>query len=222
MPSYDPDARGPRRPARRAAANSAQGENPLKRLISSIDATADANLAQSVVEPQKIEPGRRLIALGIDFGAAYLVFLGVALIPFLNHYFSAQLVIPVVMCVRDYLFNGRGVGKNLMGLRVVDMASGLAPSIFQVIKRNAIYLGPLVLLEALFTILHILPFQSFFQPLKTALNFIGSAYTLVILPIEVWRSLQREDSLRLGDALAGTCIVDSPMSFEDALSRNRQ
>lgn len=224
MSSYNPDPkRNLRRPARGGATapskKQSQGGNPLSNLLGPLNAIIEQKRQDAVVEPPKIEPGRRLIALGIDFGVAYIIFLVLSCVPLLNHFLTLALVIPVVMCVRDYFFGGRGFGKNAMGLKVVDLATGEGPGLIQVLTRNAIYLGPIIFEEFTFTIFHLLPFNEVFVWIKTALGILVQVYVLVIVPIEIYRSLQREDSMRLGDALAGTCIVEADMNFSSLLPK---
>ncbi|MDX1989849.1 MAG: hypothetical protein SFV17_24370 [Candidatus Obscuribacter sp.] len=187
-------------------------------LLNLFNSYVDSKMADATVQPVKVEPGRRLIALGIDFGAAFLVAIVAGFIPF-QHILTQGLVIPVVMCVRDFLFGGRGIGKNFMGLRVVDMRTGQAPSLVQVLTRNAIYLGPLVLLQLVEPLLHLITVNAILITLKGAINGIVSLYVLVIVPYEAYRSYSRGDSMRLGDALAGTCLVDADMNFTEMLPR---
>ncbi len=224
MSSYNPDPkRNLRRPARSGTSAPARAEssggNPISNLIANINAVIDQKRQNAAFDPPKIEPGRRLIALGIDFGVAYVIFLVLSCVPFLNRFLTLSLVIPVVMCLRDYLFGGRGFGKNAMGLRVVDLSTGESPSLMQVLTRNAIYLGPIIFEEFTFNVLHLLPFHDVLVWIKGALGLIVQLYVLVIVPIEIYRSLQREDSMRLGDALAGTCIVEADMNFSSLLPK---
>src|SRR5271168_5257932 len=45
---------------------------------------------------------------------------GAAVVPFMRNFLSLQLVMGVVFLSRDFFFEGRGFGKNLMGFQVVD------------------------------------------------------------------------------------------------------
>lgn len=173
----------------------------------------------AVVEPIKIEPGRRLMALGIDFGAAFLLSMVLVTIPLLGRFITQQLVILAVMLGRDYLFEGRGIGKNLMGLKVVDMASGERPGIKQVLIRNGIYLGPLLLIQIVDYIVMFVPLPEITSFAKQAVNLLASLYVLVIVPVEAYRSYQSKDSMRLGDALAGTCLLETDMNFNNLLPK---
>ncbi len=189
--------------------------------------------ADAVFEPEHIEPGRRLTALGIDFGIGFFVSMFIMLLPVVNIFLTSQMIIMLYLIFRDYFFEGRGVGKNLMGIQVVDIYSGNSPSLRQVIERNAIYLGPLLICQVLALLVnlllplltHILPVQAI-APLTTTVSAIGNIivaiatlYLFVILPLESYRCYDREDSMRLGDEIAGTCLANSDMSFSNFLSR---
>lgn len=189
--------------------------------------------ADAVFEPEHIEPGRRLTALGIDFGIGFLISMFIMLLPVVNIFLTSQMIIMIYLMVRDYFFDGRGVGKNLMGIQVVDIYSGNSPSLRQVIERNGIYLGPLLTCQVLALLVnlllplltHILPVQAI-APLTGTVSAIGNIvvavsalYLFVILPLESYRCYDREDSMRLGDEIAGTCLANSDMSFSNFLSR---
>ncbi|MDQ5935696.1 MAG: hypothetical protein QG574_3011 [Cyanobacteriota bacterium erpe_2018_sw_21hr_WHONDRS-SW48-000092_B_bin.40] len=189
--------------------------------------------ADAVFEPEHIEPGRRTTALGIDFGIGFLVSMFIMLLPVVNIFLTSQMIIMIYLIFRDYFFEGRGVGKNLMGFQVVDIYSGNSPSLRQVIERNGIYLGPLLICQVLALLVnlllplltHILPVQAI-APLTATVSAIGNIivaisalYLFVILPLESYRCYDREDSMRLGDEIAGTCLANSDMSFSNFLSR---
>jgi len=173
----------------------------------------------AVVEPEHVEPGRRLMALGIDFGAAFLVSMVVMMIPLVNRVLDQNLVMLCLMCVRDYFYSGRGLGKNIMGLKVVDIFTGQAPNIKAVLVRNLVYLGPLLFLEALHRVLQIIPVPMLTTLIGQIANIIATLYVLVILPLECYRSYQREDSMRLGDEIAGTCLLESETDFSGLLPK---
>ena len=182
------------------------------------------------VEPIKIEAGRRTIALGIDFAAAYLLFIVISVIPFFNRFFTMPVVLPLFMCMRDFLYGGRGIGKNFMGFAVVDMRTGGPPNLIQVLTRNLVYLGPLIALQAFDSIFNFIPpsigsgtqafqLRQILEPFKEVFHLILSLYVLVIVPIETYRTYARDDSMRLGDALAGTCLLDSDTNFKEILPK---
>lgn len=202
----------------RASASSRQSGNFLEKINQYIDQKQQG----AVVEPSHIEPGKRLVALGIDVGAAYAISLVVSFIP-MQTFLNNQFVIPLVLCFRDFFYGGRGLGKNLMGLRVVDMATGEGPTLQQVLVRNLIYLGPLLLLQVTERLLHLFEIHvsltTAVVTVKEVLKVVLSFYVLVIVPLEAYRSYAREDSMRLGDALAGTCLVEDEMNFSEILPK---
>ncbi len=189
--------------------------------------------ADAVFEPEHIEPGRRVTALGIDFGVGFLASMFLMLLPVVNIFMTSKMIMMVYLIFRDYFFEGRGIGKNLMGIQVVDIYTGNSPSLKQVIERNGIYLGPLLLCEVLALLAnlilpqltHILPVAVIGPLLATTsgvgkiIDAIATLYLFVILPLESYRSYDREDSMRLGDEIAGTCLANTDMSFSNFLSR---
>lgn len=193
--------------------------NPLMRIWENFNQRLAERREHAEFEPEHIEPGRRIIALGIDFGIGYIISLAVMLIPYLNRFFSTALVIVLFLLLRDYLFEGRGLGKNVMGFKVVDIYSGNQPSLKQAVVRNFVYLGPLLLLQIFALLLALIPVPAVTTVLGKVLNALATLYVLVILPIESYRSYEREDSMRLGDEVAGTCLANSEMSFTNFLSK---
>lgn len=167
----------------------------------------------------KTEPTKRMVALMIDFASAYFVGIIVAMIPLVNRFISVQLVLIVVLLSRDFLFGGRGVGKNFMGIRVVDATNGMAPTIIQSIKRNIILLAPIVVLSIVSPILKFSPFGWFNEAVMSLINIVGMIYVAIVLPLESWRVYSREDGLRIGDEFANTCIVESNMDFSNPIPR---
>ncbi len=183
----------------------------------------------------RIEPGKRAGALLIDFVCAY--FIGVIIsvpmtfVPFMNQFFNAQLAMPIIVLFKDALFNGRGFGKNLMGLQVVDARTGRPCSISQSFKRNVILVAPylvLLLIQVVLSLLQLinLPFPWWQDAHKMVrdsitglIQIVGMIYVAVVLPMECYRAWRRPDSLRKGDEIAGTMVVDSNMDFSDPLPR---
>jgi len=175
--------------------------------------------AIAVVEPERIEPGRRLMAIGIDFGAAFIISMLIMMVPLVNRVLTQNLVLLILMCVRDYFYSGRGLGKNLMGLKVVDIFTGQPPGLKQAIVRNLVYLGPLLFLEALQRVLQLIPMPQVTVPIGQVCYVVAGLYVLVILPLECYRSYQSEDSMRLGDEIAGTCLLESETDFTGILPK---
>ena len=95
----------------------------------------------------KSNRARRLFAFLIDFTFLYIssiVSTVVLQLP-LSGYFSMFVVSIVVIAsfvvflLRDYLFNGRSIGKRILKLRVVDADTLSAPSSKQLIVRNLFF-----------------------------------------------------------------------------------
>ncbi len=183
----------------------------------------------------RIEPGKRAGALLIDFVCAYfigvMISVPVTFIPFMNQFFDPKLIMPVIVLFKDALFNGRGFGKNLMGLQVVDARTGRPCTTVQSFKRNIILVAPyiaLLLVQIILNLLQLvnLPFPWWQQAHKMVhdsitglINIVGMIYVAVVLPMECYRAWRRPDSLRKGDEFAGTMVVDSAMDFSNPLPR---
>ncbi|HEY9732673.1 MAG TPA: RDD family protein [Drouetiella sp.] len=171
------------------------------------------------LEAKKPDPNKRIVALLFDFAAAYLIGVIVAMIPFVNRFIPLQIVLATVLLCRDFLFGGRGIGKNLMGLRVVDAATGEPPTIIQSVLRNIILMAPFVVLQTVPLLLKFSPFTWFNEAVMSLINIVGMIYVAIVLPLESYRAYSREDGLRIGDELAGTTIVDSTMDFSNPFNR---
>ncbi len=174
---------------------------------------------EEFVEGKKPDPNKRIVALLFDFAAAYLVGVIIAMIPFVNRFIPLQIVLVAVLLSRDHLFGGRGFGKNLMGLRVVDAQSGDTPTIVQSILRNIVLMAPFVVLQTIPLLLKFSPFGWFNEAVMSLINIVGMLYVAIVLPLESYRAYSREDGLRFGDELAGTTIVDSTMDFSNPFNR---
>lgn len=186
-------------------------------------------------KPVRIEPGKRAGALLIDFVAAYfigvLIQIPVTFIPFIQAFFSAQLLMPVVLLFKDAFFKGRGLGKNLMGLQVVDARSGRPCTAMQSFKRNIILVAPYVALLVFQFALNLtsyinVPFDWWLHTKKflgdsvlSIINLVGMIYVAVVLPMECYRVWRRPDSLRKGDEMAGTMVIESSMDFSNPIPR---
>lgn len=183
----------------------------------------------------RIEPGKRAGALLIDFVCAY--FIGVLLsvpltfVPFLNQFLNTTFVLPFIVLFKDSLFNGRGFGKNLMGLQVVDARTGRPCTVSQSFKRNIILCAPYIVLLLVQIILQVLQLVNLPVPWwQTAhkilhdtvtglIQIVGMIYVAVVLPMECYRAWKRPDSLRKGDEFAGTMVVEAGMDFSNPLPR---
>ncbi len=174
---------------------------------------------EEFIDAKKPEPNKRIVALLFDFAAAYLVGVIVAMIPFVNRVIPLQIVLVAVLLARDHLFGGRGFGKNLMGLRVVDAQTGETPTIMQSVLRNIILMAPFVVLQTIPLLLKFIPFVWLNEAVMSLINIVGMLYVAIVLPLESYRAYSREDGLRIGDELAGTTIVESTMDFSNPFNR---
>ena len=180
---------------------------------------------ETAIQPIRIDFGKRLVAGIIDLFAAYLAGMVVAIIPFVNDFVTPQLSMTLVLLVRDWCFCGRGVGKNLMGLQVVDIKTGDACSLAQSIKRNIIMFGPLLVLYIAMTVVRILNVVhvpgmfAVSQTLQEIINSLGFIYVMLVIPYEAFRAYNRADGRRFGDLFAGTAIVEAPMDFSQPIPR---
>jgi uncharacterized RDD family membrane protein YckC len=189
------------------------------------------------IDAVRVDFGRRLVSLMLDMVAAYMLSAFLSVLPFINAFVTTTLVLTVVMLVRDYFFAGRGVGKNLMGLQVVDVRSGHPCSLIQSVKRNVIILGPLLVMQVIMFVLritnsftsgpvtddamgHAIGFlRSISDALPGLVNLLGGIYVMAVLPYEAYRVYNRADGRRFGDVFAGTAVIDAPMDFSSPLPR---
>lgn len=184
------------------------------------------------VEPQKTDSGKRLVAFIIDAGVGYCAGLLLACVPLIKDVLHPPITMILYLVIRDSLFEGRGIGKNLMGLQVVDLKTGGAADLMTSIKRNIVIFGPALLVTLVLSILKLIPTALLDQYIPNAssflnqsvlgiINFIGSGYTLVVIPYEIYRTFTREDGMRWGDQFAGTTIIEAPMDFSNLLPGGR-
>lgn len=180
------------------------------------------------VEPQKTDTGKRLVAFIIDAGVGYCAGLMLACVPLVKDVLHPPITMILYLVIRDSLFQGRGIGKNLMGLQVVDLKSGAGADLITSIKRNIVIFGPALLVTLVLSILKLIPGALIDQYIPNAtsflnqsvlgiINLIGSGYTLVVIPYEVYRTFTRDDGMRWGDQFAGTTIIEAPMDFSNPL-----
>jgi len=162
-----------------------------------------------------------LVALFIDVIACYLISILisilVSIIPLLPNLLPQPIILIVLFMSRDYFFEGRGLGKNLMGLKVVDALSGRPITLRQSILRNITLTAPLLVME----IAGMLPGAIFPSLVRDILNILETLYSLIFLPLESYRAFSREDSLRLGDQLAKTKIIQTQTSFDQFVPKNK-
>ncbi len=196
-------------------------QSKLDKLTSFGRYSSDDDLA---VEPVKIDPGKRLVSLIIDSGVAYGLGIAVSFIPLMKEILGTHLIFIFYLVIRDALFQGRGVGKNLMGLQVVDLKTGRPANLITSVKRNIVIFGPTLLVSVVSTVLRVIPtgvvdqyvpgFSTLVnQSAFTVIQVIGTVYTLIVIPYEIYRAYTRDDGMRWGDQFAGTTIVEAPMDF---------
>src|ERR1700733_4234128 len=126
------------------------------------NAYADGQEAQpgddaSAVPITRVEIGRRAVALIIDLLACYMASVGIMLIPFIGGFINITLILTLFFLVRDFFFEGRGIGKNFMGLQVVDRASGLPPTLLQSAQRNIVLIAPCLVSQVIALALRLVP-----------------------------------------------------------------
>ncbi|HEY9772321.1 MAG TPA: RDD family protein [Planktothrix sp.] len=187
--------------------------------IAPVGSTRGAQSQQQETEIQKIEPGKRVVALIFDCVACYMVGLVLTVIPFLAHFVTLSTTWILMLLVKDWLFDGRGIGKNAMGLQVIDIHTGRPCSLKQSIIRNFVILAPFAVLQVISVLLAIVPIGWLSAAVKNIINAVGMVYVGGVLPYECYRAYTRDDSRRLGDELAGTALVESSMDFSNPFSK---
>lgn len=170
-------------------------------------------------EPIRVDFGKRAVALVIDVAAGYFLGVVVAMIPFVNAFLPLQLTMVLYFLTRDYFFEGRGVGKNFMGLQVVDVQTEQPPTIIQSVQRNIILLAPFVVLQLVGMVLRFVPIAWLNDQVVNLVNLVGMVYCAVVIPMEAYRVYSKPDGARFGDELAGTKIIEARMDFSNIVPR---
>jgi len=170
---------------------------------------------------RSVEPSKRIIALLIDLVACYilsiLISIVVSLIPFLPNLLPQPIILIVLFISRDYFFGGRGIGKNLMGLRVVDSFSGKVATLHQLFLRNITLVAPLIVIG----LADMVPAAFLPSWIRDIIDILAKIYSIVFLPLESYRAFTREDSLRIGDQLAQTKIIQTQTSSDQFVPKNK-
>lgn len=174
---------------------------------------------EPAVTPIRIDSGKRLVALVFDVLGCYVVAAVIGSLPFIKQFVDVQITWVLLLLGRDVFFSGRGIGKNLMGLQVVDVTTGKPCNLFQSVLRNIIILLPAVVVLLLNVILRLISVSWLNEGIRQLVNIGGMIYTAVVLPLEAHRAYSRDDSRRIGDELAGTAIVEAPMDFTTVLPK---
>lgn len=172
-----------------------------------------------LAEATQVDIGKRLVAAMIDIAVGYVLGLAINIIPFINSYFNAQVVMILYLMCRDALFGGRGVGKNLMGLQVVDKRTRAPASMLQSIQRNIVLYGPALALYIFMPLLSLIPIDQVRSFLSSAMQAVGGVYSFIVIPYEAYRVYSRPDGTRWGDQFAGTVIILADMDFSSPHSK---
>lgn len=173
----------------------------------------------SEVAPVRVDTGKRVVSLIIDVAAGWFLSMIIAMIPFINSFLPTYIVLIGFLLCRDFLYEGRGIGKNLMGLRVVDLSTGEAPSLLQSVERNIIPLAPFVVAQIISLMLRIVPIPWLNQMVDNLVNIVCMVYCIIVIPLEAYRVHNRADGRRIGDEIADTGVVEAEMDFSNILPR---
>ena len=165
------------------------------------------------------EFGKRTVALVIDFAACYFLSAAISMVPFISAFLPLQFTMVMLLLSRDFFFDGRGIGKNLMGLQVIDAASGQPASLVQSIVRNSVLLAPFLVLQVLQLVLKFVPVPMLTEAIVNLVTLVGMVYSAVVIPLEAYRVYSNPSGSRFGDDFAGTGIVEAPMDFSRPLPR---
>ncbi len=104
----------------------------------------------------------------------------------------------IVFLFRDSFFNGRGLGKGLLDLAVVDEKTRGRATIVQLLLRNLVFFAPYFVYQLAAPICG--------HELLTNLQIFAVAYTFLVLLIETILMLSGT-GMRLADKLSGTIVV---------------
>ncbi len=206
------------------ASNNA-GDFPSSNRLNAEINKVNESLAEKYMEvsgfQKSVEPNKRLIALLIDlivcYVASVLISVVVSLIPLLPNLLPQPIILVLLFMSRDYFFGGHGIGKNLMGLKVIDSTSGRPITLKQSFLRNITLTAPLIVME----LIGMLPGAILPGFIRDIFNILETLYSVVFLPLESYRAYSREDSLRIGDQIAQTRIVHAQTNFEQFVPKKR-
>lgn len=206
---------------------------------SSSDSTQPANLnkaprfqvpsADDTGPLNLVDPKKRSVALIFDIITAFsiamiinvltspILMLISGLVPGLGQFITKDIFIVIFILFKDRLYQGRGIGKNLMGLRVVDIETGEGATWLQSAKRNAIFIVPFILYFAAGVASPFFPVAELRMVIQNIVWLLCSAYVLAVFPLECYLAYNSMDGRRVGDKFAGTKIIDSEMDFSKLL-----
>lgn len=161
--------------------------------------------------------GDVMLAFGLSLIIVPMLMLLNYLIPQISKLLTQESIIITIMLIRDYFYQGRGFGKNLMGLQVVDATSGTPPTILQSVKRNILFFIPLIVMGIL-ALIRFLPLGANINGFVfQVVNWVFTAYVIILIPAECWLAYTKSDGRRIGDKLANTMVVESSMDFSKPL-----
>jgi uncharacterized RDD family membrane protein YckC len=199
-------------------------------MTSSFDPSGGAPQNTPQATPEKMytsEFNKRCVALVLDVGVAYFAGIMVSFLfgvictpfPMVSKAISLSTIMVLYLLIRDFLFEGRGVGKNLVGLQVVDSRFKRPASLRQSVVRNMSWLLPFAVRAVVQILGLVIPFVWINRMIFDAVNILGAVYCMVMLPTEAYRAYNRVDGLRLGDEMAGTMVIESQMDFSRAIPK---
>ncbi len=104
----------------------------------------------------------------------------------------------LVFLFRDSFFKGRGLGKGLLDLAVVDEKTRGRATIVQLLVRNLVFFAPYFVYQLAAPVCR--------PELLTNLHIFAVAYTFLVLLVEAILMLSGS-GMRLADKLSGTIVV---------------
>ena len=176
-----------------------------------------------------IDPKKRSIALIFDIIAGFCIallasaiasivgLLLASLLPGLSRVLSMDVFIVAFFLIRDHFYQGRGFGKNLMGLRVVDVETNEGPSLSQSIKRNLIFVIPFLLKFSIELASPFIPGSELRMAVLNVVYVACTLYVIVLIPLECYKAYNAAGGRRFGDIFAGTKVVESELNFSSPL-----
>ncbi|MBA3859374.1 MAG: hypothetical protein C0507_20915 [Cyanobacteria bacterium PR.3.49] len=174
----------------------------------------------------RAQPGRRLVAAWVYDFLPYF-WLAVVSMQVISYVFGSAsiqnvpLMVPALLFFlsRDYFFEGRGIGKNFLGLRVIDAKTGEAPTLKQSITRNFLFVGPYLTYQLAVLILFLVPISNS-TSILFAVKCVAQAWAILLLPIEGYL-MHKGDGRRLADRLSGTTVIFQAHDFSNPFSRKK-
>ncbi len=153
---------------------------------------------------------KRLVALIIDLTVCFLASLVITVIPIVNHYISWAVVFLILFLIKDALFDGRGIGKNILGIKLIDSENTTVISYKQSIIRNLVLVLPLLVYNLVLPIIALfVKSASVLDLINNIIIWVGALYFAIILLSEGYKVFILNDTLRLGDQMAKTNIIET-------------